>query len=199
MLNCFQYTCIIKGRGGAVIAYFIIGCEIAFWIFVIAGLSVRYFLGMKRVGMGLLAATPVVDLLLLIATVIDLQRGATASLVHGIAAIYIGVSIAYGHQMIAWADRYFQFWFKGGSHPREMKRYGKDHANHERKGWLRHAVAWCIGSGFLYIMIWWIGDPERTKAFSDFVQIWGIILVIDFVISFSYTLWPKKEPMKKAN
>lgn len=181
------------------IAYFIIGCEIAFWIFVIAGLSVRYLLGMKKLGMGLLAATPVVDLLLLIATVIDLQRGATAGLVHGIAAIYIGVSIAYGHQMIAWADRYFQFWFKGGNHPRKMKRYGKDHANHERKGWLRHVVAWCIGSGFLYIMIWWIGDPERTKAFSDLVRVWGVILVIDFVISFSYTLWPKKEPLKKVN
>ena len=32
------------------IAYFIIGCEIAFWIFVAAGLCVRYLLGMKRLG-----------------------------------------------------------------------------------------------------------------------------------------------------
>lgn len=66
------------------IGYFIIGCEIAFWVFVFAGLSVRYLLGMKRIGIGLLMATPVIDLLLLVATVMDLQRGATASMIHGI-------------------------------------------------------------------------------------------------------------------
>ncbi len=70
------------------IAYFIIGCEIAFWIFVAAGLCVRYLLGKKRLGVALLMATPIIDLLLLVATVVDLQRGATASMVHGIAAIY---------------------------------------------------------------------------------------------------------------
>lgn len=180
------------------IAYFIIGCEIAFWIFVAAGLSVRYLLGMKRLGVGLLMATPVIDLLLLVATVMDLQRGATASTVHGIAAIYIGVSIAFGHQMIAWADRYFLFWFKGGENPRSRKAYGREHASQERHGWFRHLAAYIIGSSFLLIMIWWIGDPARTEAFVNIVRVWGIILVIDFIISFSYTFWPKKMPAKKV-
>ena len=76
------------------VAYFIIACEIAFWIFVAAGLSIRYMLGKKRLGLALLAATPIVDVLLLVATAVDLRRGATASMVHGIAAIYIGVSVA---------------------------------------------------------------------------------------------------------
>ncbi|MHA7584468.1 2TM domain-containing protein [Paenibacillus vandeheii] len=179
------------------IAYFIIGCEIAFWVFVAAGLSVRYLLGMKRLGIALLMATPIVDVLLLIATVMDLQRGATASLVHGIAAIYIGASIAYGHQMIAWADRYFLYWFKGGENPRRRKVYGSEHASRERGGWYRHLLAWCIGSLFLLAMIWWIGDAERTAAFFNLIRVWGIILGIDFIISFSYTLWPRKMPVKK--
>ncbi|MFS0874132.1 2TM domain-containing protein [Paenibacillus xylanilyticus] len=180
------------------IAYFIIGCEIAFWVFVAAGLSVRYLLGMKRLGMTLLMATPIIDLLLLVATVMDLQRGATASMVHGIAAIYIGVSIAYGHQMIAWADRYFLFWFKGGESPRSRKAYGREHASKERSGWFRHLAAYIIGTAFLLGMTWWIGDANRTEAFINIVRVWGIVLVIDFVISFSYSLWPRKVPAKKV-
>ncbi|WFR63635.1 hypothetical protein P9222_04905 [Paenibacillus amylolyticus] len=177
------------------IGYFIIGCEIAFWLFVFAGLSVKYLLGMKRLGIGLLMATPIVDLLLLVATVMDLQRGATAGMIHGIAAVYIGVSIAYGHQMIAWADRYFLYWFKGGENPRNNKLYGREHASRERSGWYRHLLAWVIGSTFLFAMIWWIGDAERTAAFYNLIKVWGIILGIDFLISFSYSLWPRKVPV----
>ncbi|CAI6085861.1 hypothetical protein PAECIP112173_04786 [Paenibacillus sp. JJ-100] len=178
------------------IAYFIIACEIAFWVFVAAGLSVRYMLGNKRLGMALLVATPIIDVLLLIATVIDLHSGATASMVHGIAAIYIGVSIAFGHQMIAWADRYFQYWFKAGENPKKSKPYGREHARNERKGWIRHLLAWSIGSALLYIMIWWIGDPARTEVFSGLIRVWALVLGIDFLISFSYSLWPKREPAK---
>ncbi|WP_434748582.1 hypothetical protein [Paenibacillus amylolyticus] len=178
------------------IAYFIIACEIAFWVFVAAGLSVRYMLGMKRLGLALLAATPIVDVLLLVATVIDLQRGATASMVHGIAAIYIGVSIAFGHQMIAWADRYFQYWFRGGENPRKNKLYGREHARRERIGWFRHFLAWSIGSVLLYIMIRWIGDPVRTEVFTGLIRVWGMVLSIDFLISMSYSLWPRKAAVK---
>ncbi|MDM5280575.1 hypothetical protein QUF95_24800 [Paenibacillus silvae] len=180
------------------IAYFIVACEIAFWVFVAAGLSVRYMLGKKRLGLALLAATPVVDVMLLVATVLDLQRGAVASTVHGIAAIYIGVSIAFGHQMIAWADRYFQYWFRGGDNPRRNKLYGREHAKNERMGWMRHFVAWGIGSAILFMMIWWIGDADRTEVFSGLIRVWTMILGIDFLISFSYTLWPKKASAEKA-
>jgi hypothetical protein len=178
------------------IAYFIIACEIAFWVFVAAGLSVRYMLGQKRLGWALLAATPIVDVLLLIATVIDLQRGAEASMVHGIAAIYVGVSIAFGHQMIAWADRYFQYWFRGGENPRKNKLYGREHARNERMGWIRHLLAWSIGSAILYLIILWIGDAARTEVFTGLIRVWGLVLGIDFLISFSYSLWPKKAPAK---
>lgn len=51
---------------------------------------------MKGLGLFFLALTPVVDLVLLIATAVDLYNGATAGTVHGIAAIYLGVSIAFG-------------------------------------------------------------------------------------------------------
>ncbi len=90
------------------IGWLIIACEIGFWIFVLAELTARYVMNKKKLGTFLLICTPIVDLILLIVTVYDLKNGAVASIVHGIAAIYIGVSIAFGHQMIKWADVRFK-------------------------------------------------------------------------------------------
>ena len=98
------------------IGAFIIGCEILFWVFVLAGLSARYLLGLKRTG-GILRCTPVIDLLLIAVTIIDLRGGAEAGFMHGLAAVYIGVTIAFGHRMIQWADARFAHRFAGGKKP----------------------------------------------------------------------------------
>lgn len=170
----------------------IIGCEIAFWIFVLAGLSARYILGWKKTGAVLLVCTPIVDLLLILATVIDLKNGAQAEFMHGLAAVYIGVTVAFGHRMIKWADERFAHKFAGGQKPAPKPRHGEAHARMERQGWYRHLLAWVIGSALLGVMIMVVGDQERTKDLGLMVLRWAAILGIDFIISFSYTLWPKK-------
>ncbi len=174
------------------IVAFIIGCEIGFWLFVVAGLVFRYILGLKRIGAVLLAATPVVDLVLIIATVIDLHNGATASSIHGLAAVYIGVSIAYGKRMIRWADQRFAYRFAGAPAPEPRPKYGSAHASRERKSWLLHLLAWIIGSLILLGMIGFVGDDSRTESLWNTISYWSIILGIDFIWSFSYTLFPKK-------
>ena len=83
----------------------IVACEIAFWVFVAAGLGARYVLRRERLGMGLLIAAPAADLVLLSVTAFDLGRGGHATFAHGLAAAYLGFSVAYGHRLIAWADR----------------------------------------------------------------------------------------------
>lgn len=83
------------------VAWFIVACEIAFWVVIILGLVTRYVLKRNRLGMFFLALTPVIDLLLLVVTTVDLYRGAVATMAHAIAAVYIGVSIAFGKSMIA--------------------------------------------------------------------------------------------------
>lgn len=50
-------------------------------------------------------------MVILIATIIDLCSGAVASYFHGLAAIYIGVSISFGRKMIHWADEQFTYHF----------------------------------------------------------------------------------------
>jgi hypothetical protein len=71
----------------------IVAAEIAFWLILLSGLVARYVLRRPRLGMGLLVATPLVDLFLLVATTIELRRGGEAALPHALAAVCIGVSV----------------------------------------------------------------------------------------------------------
>lgn len=174
------------------ITAFIIGCEIAFWLFVLAGSFSRYILRMKKLGTWLLLCTPVVDLALLIATVIDLRSGKEATMVHGVAAIYIGVSIAFGHRMIQWADQRFAYLFANGPAPTPKPKYGAAHARYEIIGWLHHLLAWVIGCVLIYGVIWMVQDAGRTEALDKVIKLWSMALGIDFLISFSYTLFPRK-------
>ncbi|MCD7035535.1 hypothetical protein LRR81_14915 [Metabacillus sp. GX 13764] len=180
------------------IGWLILGCEIGFWVFVLAGLASRYLLKKKKLGAILLFCTPIVDLILAAATVIDLKNGAQADTFHGLAAIYIGTTIAFGHQMIAWMDERFAYRFGDGSKPKKKAAYGKDHAKKERTGWLRHLLAWTIGCLFLAGMIFFINDAERTAALQQLMLLWTIILGADFLYSFSFTLWPRKENTHSA-
>lgn len=172
----------------------IIGCEIAFWIFVLAGLACRYVWGRKRLGAALLICSPVVDVILLAATVIDLQGGAEARLSHGLAAVYIGASIAFGGPMIRWADVRFAYWTRGGARP--QKRYGEEHARHERQMWFRHLLAWAIGGAILYGIARLAGAEDRTSDLMPVMRVWSLVLAVDFLISFSYTLWPRRSKDK---
>lgn len=180
------------------VAMLIVGCEIAFWIFVGSGLVCRYLLGFRRLGGLLLAITPVVDLVLLAATAIDLRNGAEATLVHALSAVYLGVSVAYGHRMIRWADAHFAYRFGKGPKPVKPPRYGLEHARHERKMWFLHLAAWAIGCALLLGMIVWIGDESRTADLSAMIMRWSVVLGIDFLWSFSYSIWPRKEKRGSA-
>ena len=99
--------------GGAQLA-----CEISFWVFLISELVVQYVFRVRRTSAVLLVMAPLVDVVLLIATVIDLHNGGTADWSHDLAALYIGFSVAYGHRLILWADVRFAHRFAGGPAPR---------------------------------------------------------------------------------
>jgi len=136
--------------------------------------------------------TPVIDCILLVTTGIDLYRGSTASKAHALAAVYIGVSLISGKDIIKWADERFRCYVtKQGSKP--ARRYGLDYARHQLKGWGKHVLAFLIGSGILYGMITFIGDPSRTTALSGVLKLWAVILVIDLIITLTYFIWPRKE------
>ncbi len=174
------------------IAWMIVACEIAFWLVIILGLVVRYVLKKDRLGLFFLALTPVIDLLLLVITGVDLYRGAVATMAHGIAAIYIGVSIVFGKSMIKWADERFRYYVtKEG--PKPVKRYGIDYSIHYLKGFGRHILSYIIGAGALVAIIYFINDASRTEALVQIWKIWSLALGIDFVVTISYFIWPPRQ------
>ena len=58
------------------IVHLIIACEIMFWVFIAAGLAARYLLRRKTLGAALLICAPLVDVVLLVATALDLRAAA---------------------------------------------------------------------------------------------------------------------------
>jgi hypothetical protein len=175
-----------------VVIAFIVAAEIAFWLLLLAGLTLRYPLRRPRAGLVLLVATPIVDLALLAATTLDLYRGGEAALAHALAAVYIGVSVAWGKRIVAWADARFALRFAGGPPLKRPPRSGPEHAARERREWLRHLLAWAVGAGLLGLGVFMAGDLDRASALVRVLVLWTFVLAIDFAISFSYTLWPRR-------
>ncbi len=148
----------------------IVACEIGFWVVLVAGLLARYVLRRRRLGGALLVCVPLVDLVLLVATVLDLRRGGTADLAHGLAALYLGFSVVFGHSMVQWADVRFAHRFAGGPPPEpkppggtlarlrlEWRTFGKASAAAGLSSTLLLGGVALVGSGSdTTALLWWI-------------------------------------------
>jgi hypothetical protein len=170
----------------------IIACEVGFWVLLLGGLAARYLLRARRLSTALLISVPLIDVVLLAISVLDLRRGGAAGLAHGLAAVYIGVSLAFGHQMIRWADERFAHRFAGGPAPVRPPRAGRAHAARERRQWGRHLLAYVTAAVVLGLFTLLVGDVSKTAPLWAVMGPWGIGVVVDFIVSFSYSLSPRK-------
>lgn len=168
----------------------IVTCEIAFWIAILSGLVARYVLRRPRLGAGLLVLAPLVDVALLGLVTVDLLRGGTASWHHGLAALYIGVSVAYGHRMLAWADVRFEHRFAGGPAPERLS--GRRHTLRCWGDVVRTTVAVLVAGGIIGGLVLLVGDPRRTEPLQGTVGVLGVVLGVELLWAISYTIWPRK-------
>lgn len=122
----------------------IAACEIGFWILLLAGLAARYLLRKQRLSTVLLLSVPVLDLILVIASLLDVAQGATPGLTHGLAGLYLGFTVAFGHPTIKWADAQFAYRFAGGPPPPKPPKHGKAAIVREWRDWGRLMLAWAI-------------------------------------------------------
>ncbi|UQA93070.1 hypothetical protein [Streptomyces halobius] len=172
----------------------IIICEVGFWVLLAVGLALRYLARMPRTGATVLLMEPLLELLLLIVTAIDLKNGAPADWKHGLAAVYLGYTVAYGHYTIKWIDGHFFHRFAGGPPPLKPPRYGLGRAKHEAKLWLRTVLMTAVAAALLQIAIWYVGDSGNAEALRS-VQFTTLrIVAIHGVIALTYFLWQKKAP-----
>ncbi|MFW0788131.1 hypothetical protein [Gordonia sp. CPCC 205333] len=137
----------------------IAAAEIAFWIFLGAGLVARYVLRAKRISSILLACVPAVDVVLLTFVSIDILRGAPPSSGHAIAAVYLGVTVAFGRSIIAWADAWFRYRFDDGPRPQKPAKGSRAQVDSLWQEWRRVVLAAMIAAGGLGLMILIDGAP----------------------------------------
>ncbi|MEH1011743.1 hypothetical protein V6U90_01255 [Micromonospora sp. CPCC 206060] len=164
----------------------IAACEIGFWVLLGAGLAVRYLLRRPRLGAALLVGVPLVDLVLFVATVADLRRGATATFAHGLAAAYLGFSVAFGHSMIRWADQRFAHRFAGGPPPVRPPRSGWARTRHEWREWGKGVLGWAVACALLGAGILLVDDPDRSAELQAWILRLTTAIVIWLVI---FPLW----------
>jgi hypothetical protein len=159
----------------------IVAGEIGFWVLIAVGLIARYLLKLRRTSLVLLAAIPVIDVLVLIATVIDISRGAPASLIHGLAAVYLGFSVVFGPAMVRWADVRFAHRFAGGPAPVKRPKRGKERERHEWREWGKCVLASAIAAAVLLVLVVVIGGLEHASPLLGWLPRLGTLTAIWFV------------------
>ncbi|HTF08595.1 MAG TPA: hypothetical protein VK659_10540 [Asanoa sp.] len=169
----------------------IVASEVGFWVLLGAGLLTRYLLRLRRLSVVLLLGSPVLDLVLLLATTIDLRRGGTAGPMHGLAAIYLGFSVMFGHAMIRWADQRFAHRFAGGPPPWKPPKGGWARARYEWREWGKAVVACGIAAALLGAGILMVGDAQRAAGLVAWLQRMPGVVVIWFIVGPAWaTLFP---------
>ncbi|MFD0251406.1 hypothetical protein ACFVGX_10875 [Streptomyces sp. NPDC127113] len=176
----------------------IIVCEIGFWVLLAAGLSVRYLLRMPRTGMALLLCEPLLEVVLLVVTALDLKNGADPSWKHGLAALYIGYTVGHGHRTVKWLDGHAAHRIGGAPKPPRPPRYGMARARHEGRVWLGTLLAAAVATGLLQIAMWYVDDPSRTTSLESWQYTAWRTAGIHGLIALTYAIWPKRAPAGTA-
>lgn len=168
-------------------------CEISFWVAIALGLTTRYALSMPRVGLALLYSTPLIDITLLTLTIIHLRSGAEPHLTHGIAALYIGFSVAFGHQVIEWADRTYR---------RQIRKEQVAEPRHgsalrrELEGFGRALVGAAVAAGVLELAIFFASNPATTETLRQWHRVLLTVLTIWFITG---PVWQFFTPEKQSD
>ena len=155
--------------------------EIAFWSLLVGGLYARYALDRPRLSAVMLVAAASTDLVVLLVAGLDLAGGAAAQTSHVFAALAVAYSVVYARHLVGIADRFVlrRLGREVAERPRQPK------AVRERAGWYRHARMWAVGVPLLGVFSLLADEGQALLAAAG---IWTAILVIDFIVSFSYSL-----------
>ncbi|MFF3333762.1 hypothetical protein ACFYWX_30155 [Streptomyces sp. NPDC002888] len=172
----------------------IVACEVGFWVLLALGLAVRYLLKWRRTSVALLLCEPLLEVVLFVVTAIDLRGGAEPSWEHGLAALYIGFTVAYGHYMIRWLDGHAAHRLSGAPKPTGPPRYGRARARHEAKLWLRAVLGGAVALVLLQLAVWYVGDSGDVSSLRSFQWVALRTVGIYGLIALSYTIWPRKAP-----
>ncbi len=200
----------------------LIATEIVFWVCIAVFLLFRYVFGWRKAGVVILLlflASLLADIYL---GWVDYNLTGEFSVFQFIVVIVVIYAMTAGlsdfRRLDAYIQRKIAHW-KGEPEPQISvplpPKYGREHARYERRGWLMHVVMFVTAQAVFFFLfgtdgqfsfsqlveadfyrLWW--EDERFGAYQDetlnqLVKVWFIILIIDGIISLSYTFFPRKE------
>lgn len=176
----------------------IVGCEIGFWVLLLLGLAIRYLARRPRLGAAILVCVPLVDLLLLIVTVVHLRSGGGPDPTSGLAAAYIGASVAFGPGIVHRMDARFAHRYGGAPPAAGRPRYGAERARYEWQEFGKAALAFAIASVLLLAGVVLVGGFDRGQPLLAWIYQLAVVLAIWLLVALSYTLWPTRPPQEGA-
>ncbi|MBY6037693.1 hypothetical protein KUV80_13565 [Fictibacillus nanhaiensis] len=199
---------------------FLILAEVIFWVSTLSFLIVRYWFNLKRLSLIFFILFLVNDLWIATMGYFDYLRTGEFSAYQIIILIVIAYAFLYGKSDFRKLDGFIQrkvAKWRGLSEPELVHQgslHGMEHAKQERKNMYAHFVVFFTVQLLFFFMFGFSDEVRNIKMdtfFSEWYQqaetslfyrndtannitrIWALILMIDIVISLSYTLFPKKE------
>jgi hypothetical protein len=146
------------------VAAFIAASEIGLWVLLGLGLALRYVLRRRRASTVVLALVPLLDVVLVVATAVDLHRGSVAGTTHGLAGVYLGFSVAFGPALVRWADVRFAHRFAGGPAPVKPPKHGPQRMAALWREWFRVVNAAVIASTVLLGLVLLVADAAQDPV-----------------------------------
>lgn len=141
----------------------ILSCEVGFWIVLLLALVLRYLLRKEPLSRALLLCLPLIDVLLLVFTAMDLRSGTPATFAHGLAAAYVGFTVAFGALAVKWADAQFAYRFAGGPVPAKAPSREWTAVRYELGLWARCIVACFITMALVEALAGFISTDEAAE------------------------------------
>ncbi|WP_243882654.1 hypothetical protein [Cellulomonas dongxiuzhuiae] len=162
------------------VAALVIACEVAFWVFLAAAVVARYVFRRRRLSTVLLLCEPLIEVVLLVATVTDLLRGAEATWTHGLAAVYLGFTVAFGRYTVHKVDGWVAWRFLDGPRPPRVPS-GRAKVVHEWRLWLRVVLAWVVAVAVLGVLLLIADDPAQREILLGWAGRATLVMGIWFV------------------
>jgi len=194
----------------------VIVAEILFFVLFGAFFIMKYWFNKPRIGYVFIVLLILNELFIALIAIYDYVETGKVSSFQVITVLFFIYLISLGKKDFLQLERFFKrkiaIW-KGEPVPElphkeihKQEQYGKMHAKEERKGWYSHLLIFIIAQLIFINMSGFAGWQEfslnRLKNTFQIYEdnkinhansVWGIILIIDFIWSFSYTIWPKKK------
>ncbi|MFE6872060.1 hypothetical protein ACFVFS_36650 [Kitasatospora sp. NPDC057692] len=172
----------------------ILACDVLFWVLLAAGLAARYAFGRPRLGGALLFCVPLVDVVLLAATVLSIRDGVEPTLWHGLSAAYLGITVVYGHRTVRWADARFARRYAEAPPPPPVKLYGRAAVTDAWAGWFRFLLAYAISVGLIFGLVALVGGIDRGAPLLVWLNPLTKVLLYTLIWPVVTTLRPARSP-----